>query len=165
MSNPPFGQWHVLVPEAAVVQGLPAHHVLPIIHNKPIEKSFDSDLGKEHVNKYTAQDDGQSSTSRYPDAPDTRPTTTATDVSSTYVLPPLPFSSARGTSYVGIKNESPSSGGLKLPVSNTTAFLTPSYAVNSKFSIETEDTTETRKFLGTDLVIVYGLSQIHQSYC
>jgi hypothetical protein len=157
-----LNKWRVLVPEAAVVQGLP---VLPIIHNKPIQKSLDSDLGKEHVNKHTAQDDGQSSTSRHPDAPDTTPTTAAIDVPSTYVLPPLPFSSARGTSYVDIKNESRSSGEFKLPVSNTAAFLTPSYAVNSKFSFETEDITKTRKFLGTDLIIAYGLSQVHQSYC
>ena len=100
----------VLVPEAAVLQGSPAHHVSPLIQNKPPE--------------HTAQDDERSATkqlvkrnsfssvlpskhrppsiSRYPEAPDAQPTTTATDAPSTSVSRPLPVSPSQGTSYVDV---------------------------------------------------------------
>ena len=82
------------------MEGSPAHYVSPPIHDKPI-----SDRGEEYVNERTVQDDrdeqsvkqnglsskiprkkhpraSESSTSRHPDAPDARPTTTATSVPS-----------------------------------------------------------------------------------
>ena len=94
--SPPIGQWRVLVPEAAFLQGSPAYSVSPPIHDKPTRES---DLGEEYTNDHADQDNKQSamgkwfkqnlswvprnhltsSTSRYPDAPDAQPTITATD--------------------------------------------------------------------------------------
>ena len=96
------------------MQDLPAH-VSPLIHDKPIEESLHSDRGEEYVNKHTAQDDEQSATKQLVkqnafssilptkhQAPDARPTTTAADISSTSISPPLHVSSAQGTSYVDV---------------------------------------------------------------
>ena len=109
--SPTIGQWRVLVPEAAVVQGSPAHTVSPLIHGKPIKESFRPNQEEEYVNEHAAQDDEQSameqlikrdlswasSRPRYPDAPDPRPTTSATDFPSTCVSYPFPVSPAWGT--------------------------------------------------------------------
>ena len=123
----PVGQ-SGLVPEATVVQGSPAHHV-SLIHDKPIQQLF-HDRREVYVNEHTVQDDERSttkqllkrnasssvipnkhpaSTSRHRDAPDARPTTTATDVPSTGASRPLLVSPERGTSYVDvIENRLPS---------------------------------------------------------
>ena len=112
------------------MQDSPALYASPLIHDKLITESLHSDGGEEYVNEHTAQDDQQSatkqlvkrnsfssvlpskhhaSTSQYPEAPDARPTTTATDVPSTSVLRPLPVSSGEGTSYVDVFENRPTS--------------------------------------------------------
>ena len=60
--SPPIAQWRVLVPEAAVVQGSPAHCESPLIHNKPIPESLHSNRGEEYKNEHTpaTQNDEQS---------------------------------------------------------------------------------------------------------
>ena len=112
------------------MQDPPAHCVSPLIHDKLIKESLHSDGGEKYVNEHTAQDDKQSatkqlvkqnsfssvlpskhqtsSTSQYPEAPDARPRTSATDIPSTSASPPLPVSPEQGTSVDVIENRSSS---------------------------------------------------------
>ena len=114
--SPPIGHWRVLVPEAALMQGSPAHYyVSPLIHDKPIQESFYSDRGVNdaaHGDEQSAMKQRlprkhrASSTSRYPNAADPLSITT-TDVPSTSVSCSLPVSQAQGTSYVDIIENRP----------------------------------------------------------
>ena len=155
--SPPFGQRRVLVPEAAVVQASPAHYVSPLIHDKPIQEPSHSDMGVSD----TAEDDQQSAvkqrlpckyraspTSRYPDKADPLSTTT-TDVPSTSVSCPLPVSPAQGTSYVDVKNR---------PLSTQFTDHNSPLAM----ALKAKDIRNPAELFETDIIIAYGLSQIHQ---